>query len=174
MPLLVKVKLYVKKMLAVFGLGDDEQGSSNSGASREENIEPVMKALIDFRIAVRGQADQGKGALMKLADELRDQQLTEIGIRLEDKGADRSVWSLEDPEVLRKELEAKVEAKRKKEEEKRKREQEALRKKSTPGKDFFRVLEPGDFTQFDEEGLPTHKKGKKDKKTNEFGPDVEI
>lgn len=71
----------------------------------------------------------------------------------------------------------KEEAKRKKEEDKRKREEVALRKKSTPGKDFFRVLEPGDFTVFDDDGVPTHKKGKKTKEKDgsvSYGPDVEI
>lgn len=31
-----------------------------------------------------------------------------------------------------------------------------LKKQSTPGKDYYRVLEADKFSQFDDEGLPTH------------------
>jgi len=114
---------------------------------------------------------------MKLADELRDDKLAEIGIRLADKGPQQSVWNLESVEVLMNERQAKLETKLKKEQEKREKEAETLRRNSTPGKDFFMVLEPADFTQFDDEGVPTHKKGKKNKEKDgsiTFGPDVEI
>lgn len=99
LPLVEKIRRYVHKILNVFGLFEEELGGSlsneGSGVSREEVLEPVMKALMDFRIDVRDKATEGKVSIMKAADELRDEKLASIGIRLEDKGPDRSVWSLE-------------------------------------------------------------------------------
>lgn len=102
-----------------------------------------MKALIAYRVAVKSAADQKE--LMKISDELRDEILPKIGIRLEDRG-DGSVWGVDTPENLEIEKQKKIDAKLKKEEEKRKKAEEALKKKSTPGKELFRVLEQGDFT----------------------------
>jgi hypothetical protein len=136
--------------LSVFGIFTEDfggaLGSDGSGVSKEDVLDPVMKAVIDFRNQIKALADQGKVPIMKATDDFRDDALPFLGIRLMDKGPDKSVWNLEDPAVLLKERQQKLDAKLKKEEEKRKREAEALKKKSTPGKDLFTVLEAGDFT----------------------------
>jgi len=181
LPLIHKVRRYVHRILTVFGVFEEELGGSlaseGQGLSKEDVLEPLMKALMEFRLEVKSKASEGKGPIMEATDLFRDDKLAEIGIRLQDKGADRSTWSLEQPEVLLKERREKVQAKAKKEEEKRQREAEALRKKSTSGKDLFTLLDKGDFTACDENGVPTHKKGKKNKEKDgsiTFGPDVEV
>ena len=79
--------------------------------------------------------------MFKICDELRDNTLINLGIRLEDRGKGQvSLWKYEDKEVLLKEQKAKIQEKLKKEEEKRQRAELDLKKKSTSAKDWFRVM----------------------------------
>lgn len=93
-----------------------------------------------------------------MCDELRDDILPYLGIQLEDKGKEEdSIWKLENKEVLIAKRDAKIADKLKKEEEKRVRKEQELKKKSTSGKEWFRVMESDKYSKFDPEtGLPTH------------------
>lgn len=64
-----------------------------------------------------------------------------------------------------KELEAKQAAKLAKEAEKIAREELALKKRSTPGSEWFKLFRSDEFSQYDETGLPTH--SNKDKELSE-------
>lgn len=93
---------------------------------------------------------------------MRDDVLTNLGIRLEDRGKGQdSIWKYEDKEVLLREKYAKIQEKLKKEEEKRQRAELDLKKKSTSPKDWFKVMQGDKYSKYDDEGLPTHdEKGK--------------
>lgn len=68
---------------------------------------------------------------MILCDQLRDEVLPNLGIRLEDRGKGvESIWKYEDKEVLLKEIQAKALEKQRKEEEKRKRKEIEIKKVS--------------------------------------------
>ena len=45
-------------------------------------------------------------AMLSLCDQLRDETLVELGVRVEDR-AEGALWKLDEPEVLRRELQAK-------------------------------------------------------------------
>lgn len=76
---------------------------------------------------------------------------------MEDKGKDEpSIWKLEDKNVLIANREAKIDAKKKKEEDKLAKQALDLKKKSTPGKDWFKVFESAKYSKYDDAGLPTH------------------
>ena len=124
----------------------------------EETITPLMNILCKYRDQVKNSADLGPKELYKISDELRDDLLPYLGIRLEDKGKGQdSVWKCEDKEKLIAEREGKLAAAAKKEEEKRLRKEMELKKKSTSGKDWFQVFEADKYSKFDAEtGLPTH------------------
>jgi cysteinyl-tRNA synthetase len=110
--------------------GTDAQGA---GQNYEETIAPLMNVLLKFRDQVKEKAGDGQGSLFKLCDELRDDILPHLGVRLEDRAkGQEAIWKYEDKEILLKEREAKIREKEKKEEEKRKRKEEELKKKSTP------------------------------------------
>mmetsp|Transcript_9788 Transcript_9788/g.16481 ORF Transcript_9788/g.16481 Transcript_9788/m.16481 type:complete len:152 (+) Transcript_9788:1476-1931(+) len=117
-----------------------------------------MNVLSSYRDKVKGNAGGDPKELFKISDELRDDILPYLGIRLEDKGKGQdSIWKFEDKEKLIKEREQKIAEKEKKEEEKRLRKELDLKKKSTPGKEWFRVFETDKYSKFDAEtGLPTH------------------
>ncbi|CDW84464.1 cysteinyl-trna synthetase [Stylonychia lemnae] len=160
LPLLRKVSKYVLRILKVFGVYDDDvfpaqvEGQTQN---KEKMIAPYVNALSKFRDLIKENADKGPKDLMVLCDQLRDDVLPHLGIRLEDraKGVE-AIWKYEDKDVLLKEKEAKIKEKEKKEEEKKQRKELELRKKSTPGSEWFKVFFADKYSQFDAEGLPTH------------------
>jgi phosphoenolpyruvate synthase/pyruvate phosphate dikinase len=82
-----------------------------------------------------------------MCDELRDDILPHLGIRLEDRAkGQEAIWKYEDKEVLLKEREAKIHEKEKKEEEKRKRKEDEIKKKSTPPQEWFKVFRAAEFS----------------------------
>ena len=85
-----------------------------------------------------------------------------MGIQIEDKGKEASIWKSDDPKKLLKKRDEALAAKAKVEEEKRARKELDLKKKSTPGKDWFKTFQTDKYSQFDAAtGLPTHNaKGK--------------
>jgi cysteinyl-tRNA synthetase len=125
-PLVRAVSRFIFDILKCFGLydeGDFPAVSGNAegeGASYEEVITPLMNVLLKFRDDVKKNAGAGGKELFKLSDELRDDILPYLGIRLEDKGKDQdSIWKYEDKAKLIKERESKLAEKAAKEEEKR-------------------------------------------------------
>jgi cysteinyl-tRNA synthetase len=108
-----KVALYVTKILRVFGVveGNDKIGfgsDGGEGGSKEEAIGPFVDAFIDFREKVRGAAKAKSEPVefLKACDDVRDETLANLGIRVED-GAGSSVWKMDDPDAIRKEVEEK-------------------------------------------------------------------
>mmetsp|Transcript_12038 Transcript_12038/g.18299 ORF Transcript_12038/g.18299 Transcript_12038/m.18299 type:complete len:780 (-) Transcript_12038:822-3161(-) len=111
--LIQKVAIYVTKMLRIFGVveGSDKIGfgsDGGEGGSKEEVIAPFVDAFVDFREKVRvaAKTKSSPGDLLKECDDVRDDTLANLGIRVED-GADSSVWKMDDPETIRKEVEEK-------------------------------------------------------------------
>jgi cysteinyl-tRNA synthetase len=159
-----QVSKFVFDILLAFGIYEQGDFPSVTGAGQEgsasfeETITPLMNALTKYRDQVKNNADAGTKELFRISDELRDDILPYLGIRLEDKGKDQdSVWKCEDKEKLIAERENKLAAAAKKEEEKRLRKELELKKKSTSGKDWFQVFESDKYSKFDAEtGLPTH------------------
>lgn len=70
-----------------------------------------------------------------------------------------------DKETLIKEREDKIQARIAKEAEKQARAELELKKKSTPGSEWFKVFKADEYSKFDEQGLPTH--NNKDKELSE-------
>jgi len=164
-PLVRQVSKFVFFILRCFGIFEEGDfpavvgaGESESMASYEDTITPLMNVLIKFRDQVKVKAGDGPKELFKLCDELRDDILPYLGIQLEDKGKDEdSIWKYENKEVLIQRREQKLAEKFKKEEEKKARAALELKKKSTSGKDWFREFESDKYSKFDPEtGLPTH------------------
>jgi len=159
-PLVRQISKFVFHIMKCFGIYEEGDYPAAEGAegSYEEIITPLMNALTKYRDQIKKNANTDAKTLFKISDELRDDILPYLGIRLEDKGKDQdSIWKYEDKEKLIKERESKIAEKAKKEEEKRLRAELALKKKSTSGKDWFKTFEADKYSKFDEEtGLPSH------------------
>lgn len=112
--LVKKVAIYLTKILRILGVvqGSDIIGFGESategGASKEDTVSPYVDAFVDFRENIR-MAAKSKGTpgdFLKVCDDVRDETLANLGIRVEDSG-EKSVWKMDDPAVIRKEIEEK-------------------------------------------------------------------
>jgi len=173
---LESVGRYISSIFTVFGLTPTaeiayggEGGDAAAGQSREESVAPVLDIFVEFRDQIRAIARTGgENAckdLLKLCDDVRDDTLPPLGIRLEDGGKERSsVWKLEDAKTLMLELKRKKEAEEEKirqkealKEQRRKKEiEELLMGKLDPEKLFRDGVEfKNMYKEFDDQGLPT-------------------
>ena len=112
--LVKKVAMYVTKILRVFGTveGCDDIGfgdsSTGGGGSKEAVVGPFVDAFVQFREKVRvaARSKSSPGELLAHCDDVRDTALASLGVRVEDS-TETSVWKMDDPEVIRKEVEEK-------------------------------------------------------------------
>ena len=139
------------------------EGTEGS-ASVEDAIGPVMNALSTFRDQIKKKATDGPQEMFKQCDEIRDDVLPFLGIKLEDRKQDQpAIWKFADREALVAERQAKIDKARQVEEAKRAKKEAELKKKSTPGSEWFKVFpehKDGVYTQWDSEGLPSHTRNK--------------
>lgn len=107
---LQKVARYLTKMFKVFGVieGTDSIGwQQGAGEDSTEPFNAVMDALVAFRDNVKNAARETGTvkSFMPLCDDLRDEQLSKVGVRLEDAPSGRATWKRDDPEALQREKE---------------------------------------------------------------------
>ena len=160
-PLIRQVSKYVFFILKCFGVYSDddvptvlEDSSKQGGQSFEEQISPLMDVLSTYRDKIKLAAKDGAKPIFELSDELRDEILPHLGIKLEDKKpGEPAAWKFVDSETLLKELEAakqaklEMQAKKAAADAKKKADAElALQKKQTPGSEYFRVFEADKYT----------------------------
>ena len=163
-PLVQEVARYVTQILRVFGVvtGTDDIGFTSTadaggGQGREAVLAPVLREVVGFRDDVRSYArEQKASSLLELCDAFRDEACIGLGIRVEDRSSERSIFKFDDPEVLRKELEAK-----------REREREAAAKKRANK----RALIEKELRKFEAAAVPVHEYFKT--ASEKYGPDLD-
>ncbi|XP_058979756.1 cysteine--tRNA ligase, cytoplasmic-like [Musca domestica] len=170
--LLRKIASYITDLLRIFGainqkttLGFPVGGSAEGTADLESTILPYVEATAEFRNQIRELAKQLKATdILKLCDDLRDDVLPNLGVRLEDKEGGKYAVKLVDKETLLKEREQKKLAEAERLSEKERKKQAAAeaaaakeaQKKINPKEMFLK--ETDKYSKFDENGLPTHDK----------------
>ncbi|XP_033152253.1 cysteine--tRNA ligase, cytoplasmic [Drosophila mauritiana] len=174
--LLRNVATYITDLLHVFGaisgprggIGFPVSGGSGAqaaGADLETTVLPYVQSLAEFRYLVREQAKTLKAFdILKLCDDLRDNVLPNLGVRLEDKDIGKYAVKLVDRDSLLREREAKLAAEAEKAAEKERKKQAAA--EAAAAKEAQRRVNPKEmflgetekYSAFDENGLPTHDK----------------
>eukprot|EP00039_Didymoeca_costata_P009443 m.125010 g.125010 ORF g.125010 m.125010 type:complete len:859 (+) comp14484_c0_seq6:31-2607(+) len=167
--LIRKCAVYVTHILRVFGVveGSEDIGFpvSGGGASSEEVAGPFVDALLDFREKIRSLAlaNADPKEYLKACDELRDSELVNLGVRLEDTTQEngKSTWKMDDPATLRKEIEDKLKQDAERAKQKIKRKVDAKKKElakatdsAIPPSEYFRK-QTDKYSEFDEKGMPT-------------------
>ena len=166
---ILNVAKYITSVLSTFGFIDhlDEIGfpletfSDDSGVqTKEQLVAPYLDAFTAFRESVRIAAMNGDiRAVLAATDNLRDNVLPDLGVRMEDKGSGKdvlTVWKLDDPEVLKLEKNQREEMKVAKEVakvEKEKKEKEKLEKSKIPPSELF-LRDVHLYSAFDIDGFP--------------------
>lgn len=168
--LLEDIAIYITELLQVFGavqtpkksIGFPAISGGDGAGNKEEILMPYLSALAEFRAAVREHAREVKAtAILQLCDELRDEVLPNLSVRLEDKEG-QSAIKLVDREVLIKEREEKKRREEQKKAEQlaklelqRQKEKEKLEQMKISPVDMFRS-QTDKFSAFDDTGMPTH------------------
>lgn len=168
--LLRDIASYITGMLRTFGalssdstIGFPLASASSSGFDLEETVMPYVRILAEFRDGVRTQARETKDVeILKQCDNLRDNILPTVGVRLEDREVPPARVKLVDKETLLKEREAKQKLEEAKAAEKERKKNELAqaaalkeaKRKIAPHEMF--LPETDKYSKFDENGLPTH------------------
>jgi len=169
--LIKKVALYVTKILRVFAVcdGTEEIGFGDSagggGASTEDTVAPFVQAFVRFRDTVRTAAKKSGASskeLLDACDEVRDSTLAALGVRVKDSGDADSVWMMDDPAAIAKEVAEKREkqaeaaaAKRRDKIVRLEKELLAAQAAAVPPKELFRQQQSDKWGSFDDAtGLP--------------------
>uniref|UniRef100_A0A182MYJ3 Cysteine--tRNA ligase, cytoplasmic n=1 Tax=Anopheles dirus TaxID=7168 RepID=A0A182MYJ3_9DIPT len=139
-------------------------GTAGAGGDLEQTVMPYLQALAEFRTAVREQARGLKATeILQLCDQLRDDVLPGLGVRLEDREGAPSALKLVPAEVLQRERDAKRAEENRKAAEKERKKAEAAAAQAV--KDAQRKINPVEmfrsetdkYSAFDDAtGLPTH------------------
>lgn len=176
---LVNVAEYVGSMLRMLGLGEGQDtqtlgwGSAQEkgNVNRDEVLMPYLRILSSFRDHVRqlARANAPHTELLKLADKLRDEDLVDLGVALEDQEDGRALVKLVPAEQLQAAREEKErmqaeKAARKAQaaEQARQKRREQLEKGRVAPMDMFRAphytpsADAPAFGTWDEHGIPTH------------------
>ncbi|KAJ3449485.1 cysteine--tRNA ligase cytoplasmic [Anaeramoeba flamelloides] len=141
--------------------------STSTTGNTEEFITPITMALSEFRDKVRLFARNNKTLeLLQLSDQIRDDVLPFIGIKLEDRNNEPFVWKFEIKEVLLKERDQKIAEKKKEIAKLQRLEEQKKRLERTKIKPEEMFLNDPRFGKFDEKRIPTHDaKGEEIKKS---------
>lgn len=116
--MLRKIAVYVTELLHIFGaiagprggIGFPLGGAKSKSATddHEAVVMPYVQSVAEFRNLVREQAKALKAFdILKLCDDLRDDVLPNLGVRLEDKDDGKYAVKLVDRDMLLREREAK-------------------------------------------------------------------
>lgn len=181
--LLKDITNFIVRVLAIMGASFDEVklnrflGRDSHDRTTVDNINPnqtevifkYVDTLARFRAEVRriskaGETKDSINQILTLCDNLRDETLPNLGVRLEDKEIDGQAYvvKLVDPETMMRERD--LASKRKQEEQLKKeaakleklklQQQKEEKSKISPNEMFRSQLDK--YSQFDEKGLPTY------------------
>eukprot|EP00163_Fabomonas_tropica_P008801 TRINITY_DN1855_c0_g1_i2.p1 TRINITY_DN1855_c0_g1~~TRINITY_DN1855_c0_g1_i2.p1 ORF type:complete len:308 (-),score=86.91 TRINITY_DN1855_c0_g1_i2:341-1264(-) len=96
-----QVAIYVTRILRVFGVVDDADGFGfpiGGTGDKESTLQPYLDLLSSFRDTVRDTVRKGgddmKKTLLQACDNIRDEGLPPLGVRLEDAGSNGAGLSL--------------------------------------------------------------------------------
>lgn len=163
------VAVYITKIFTIFGAISSSHDAigfpvddTSTNLNLEETVMPYLEILANFREKVRNHGKTLKAnSILEECDKLRDDVLPNIGVRLEDSEEFCKVKLVNREELLKeKESKKKLELEKLLEKERKKAEAAAAAaakeaQQKIPPSEMFK-LEKDKYSQFDNNGLPTH------------------
>jgi cysteinyl-tRNA synthetase len=168
---LVNIATFITKFLRMLGVFKDSNPdiglptSFTANVPQEELVLPFVHVLSEFRNKIRALA-QNKAEpkeFLKLCDLVRDEELVDLGVSLEDREDGKALVKLMDKLVLKQIREEKKQKETLKQKEKEQRAKDAelkrlekLKKGSVSPQAMFKTEESlKEFSAWDEQGIPT-------------------
>jgi len=176
-----EVARWVTRIVTIFGLdstgtpnGSDRIGwadsTTSSSTGAEDIVLPYLRVLSTFRdnvrtLAISNPKDAISKDLLLLSDRLRDHDLANLGVALDDRDSANGAPALikfapaEELIAAREEKERRsAEKERKKEEARLKKEEEDRRREELAKVSHLEMFKTGDYSEWDEQGIPTKDK----------------
>jgi len=169
--ILGKIARFLTKMIKCFGLTPDTDApigfvdSSSVGGNKDDLVMPYLQVLSKFRDNVRNLSINKKEhkEILMLCDKLRDEDLVDLGVSLDDRDDGVALVKLVDRETLIKQREEKLEKEKQKRLQKEAKQAEAAKKRAeklakgkTPPNELFKTEEYKKlYSEWDENGMPT-------------------
>ena len=171
---LVNVSQYVARMLRMLGLGEGPTregdlswgtvAAKDGAVDRDEVVAPFVRVLSSFRDRVRQLArSNASGAdLLQLADTIRDVELADLGVALDDQENGQALFKFVPAEQLRAQraekermIAEKAARKAAAAEAARVKRREQLERGRIAPQDMFRAPHTNQYTAWDQQGIPT-------------------
>ena len=133
---------------------------STDGIKNEEEIlTPIIDILTDFRgeIAKACIKESNPEKILIICDKLRDEILPKVGIKIEDKGLEKSIWKFFNKDEYIKDKEKENEIKKIKKKQKEEENKERELKLSLSAKDYY-AMQTDKYSEFDDQGVPIKSK----------------
>jgi cysteinyl-tRNA synthetase len=169
-----EVARWVTRIVNMFGLDSNSSPDpigwtteATAAANKEEAAMPYIRLLSSFRdrvrkIAIADPKSPAAKELLALCDNLRDVELADLGVSLDDRESDKGRPALikfvpaEELKAAREEKERKAREKEaKKEEQRRKLEEEQKKKEEAAKVDPKTMFRTNEWSEWDEDGIPT-------------------
>jgi cysteinyl-tRNA synthetase len=132
------------------------------GKTEESTIAPFVDVLAQFRDLIKEAAqDKDLKRVFDACDNLRDNILPNLGVKLEDRKGKSAVWQLHDKDELLKAMKSERDLKEQDRLDKEQKAKEKELKLSTPAIQWY-AQQTQLYSKFDETGLPTHDQNGKD------------
>ena len=169
--LIYSISKYISDILKCLGLVYNTEfvdyfkiNENDSGKNSEELLTPFIESVVKFRNDIKNSCinDKDVKKILNICDQYRDDILPYLGIRIEDKGKEKSIWKFYDKNEFIKEKEKEKELKENKKKLKDQEIKERELKLSTTAKEYY-AMQTDKYSEFDEEGIPT-----KNEKGNEL------
>ncbi|KAI5844738.1 tRNA synthetases class I (C) catalytic domain-containing protein [Tricharina praecox] len=166
-----EVARWITRVTTIFGLDSTPTSTvgwtteATAAANAEEAAMPYIRLLSSFRdsirtIAIADPASASSREILSLCDRLRDIELADLGVSLDDRDASRPALvkfvPAEELRAAREEKERKLAEKdAKKEEARRKREEEDRKKDEAAKVDPTTMFRTPEWSEWDADGMPT-------------------
>ncbi|CAK9300466.1 unnamed protein product, partial [Gordionus sp. m RMFG-2023] len=159
-----RICVEITDLFKIFGVYEEEakigptfSNNVDSIMNKEDQILPYLEVIADFRDCVKTSAIQYKNyEILKQCDDLRDNILPNIGVRLEDKNGVSVIKIIDNQSTP--EFDQDLITKQAKDVEKLKLKEHKLKKEELlqiPPEKLF-LKESDKYSKFDEKGIPTH------------------
>ncbi|KAI5813660.1 tRNA synthetases class I (C) catalytic domain-containing protein [Pyronema omphalodes] len=172
--LVKEIARWITRITTIFGLDNNSSpdrigwtSEESSAGNAEEIAMPYLRLLSSFRDSVRalGIADpksESSKELLRLCDKLRDIDLADLGVSLDDRDSANALIKFVPAEELRAAREEKerkaAEREQKKEEARLKREEEERKKLEQAKVDPTTMFRTEEWSEWDDQGIPTKDK----------------
>lgn len=153
---LLRVTIFVTKMFETFGFTDDSIGYGRTITN--DTSAKLMDTFTKFRKDIRNLARKTNHLeILEKCDDIRDNILPNIGIRLEDLPDGNGIWKFDDYENIKLSQQRdnhEKELKMKHAEEKRLKSEARAEISKIPPNEYFKILYSSEFSQYDQDGFP--------------------